>query len=201
MLGASSGSATLTATNTQRHLVISQVYGGGGNTGAMLTNDFIEIHNPGSTAVSLAGMSVQYAASTGTSWQVTAFPDMTLPPGGFALVQEAKGNGGATPLPTPDATGTIAMAAASGKVALVAGTTALTGSCPLSSVIDFVGYGSANCFEGSAAAGAAGLSATTAALRGPGITSCADTNDNAVDFGTPGTPNPRNSAGPVVTCP
>src|SRR6185369_13120439 len=53
-------------------------------------------------------------------------------------------------LPTPDATGSIAMAATAGKVALVSSTTALSGACPTVGIIDFVGYGTtASCFEGS----------------------------------------------------
>src|SRR5262249_10309639 len=42
-------------------VVISQVYGGGGNTGATLTNDFVELFNRGQTAVNVTGWSVQYA--------------------------------------------------------------------------------------------------------------------------------------------
>ena len=41
-------------------LVIGQVYGGGGNSGATLKNDFIELFNAGSTAVNVSGWSVQY---------------------------------------------------------------------------------------------------------------------------------------------
>ena len=36
-------------------VVISQLYGGGGNSGATLTNDFIEIFNPTQGPVSLTG--------------------------------------------------------------------------------------------------------------------------------------------------
>src|SRR5207248_5272579 len=46
-------------------LVISQVYGGGGNAGAQLKNDFIEVFNRGSAPIPLGGMSVQYASTTG----------------------------------------------------------------------------------------------------------------------------------------
>ena len=49
-------------------LVISQVYGGGGNSGATHTHDFIELFNRGSSPINLNGYSVQYASSTGTSW-------------------------------------------------------------------------------------------------------------------------------------
>jgi len=46
--------------------VISQVYGGGGNTGATYKNDFIELFNRGGSVVSVAGWSVQYASTAGT---------------------------------------------------------------------------------------------------------------------------------------
>ncbi len=204
-LGASTSNATLTATNVQAHLVISQVYGGGGNAGATYQNDFIELHNPGAVAVPLAGMSVQYASATGTTWQVTPLPSVSVPPGGYVLIQEAKGSGGTTVLPTPDATGTINMSGTVGKVALVGGTTALTGACPLTNTIDFIGYGvtmgtttGANCSEGTGPAPT--LSNTTAALRGPAGKACDDHDDNGMDFAT-GAPNPRNSATTAATCP
>ena len=47
-------------------VVISEVYGGGGNAGATYTNDFIELYNRTANAISLAGWSVQYASATGT---------------------------------------------------------------------------------------------------------------------------------------
>src|ERR1700685_3254460 len=61
-------------------LVISQVYGGGGNSGATLKNDFIEIFNLSSAPISLNGYSVQYASATGnfSNSLLTALPNMTL---------------------------------------------------------------------------------------------------------------------------
>ncbi len=106
-------------------IVISQVYGGGGNSGATFTNDFIELYNRGSAPVDLAGWSVQYASAAGTSWQVTALSG-TLAAGAHYLVQEGAGAGGTTALPTPDASGSIALSAASGKVALSTAATALS---------------------------------------------------------------------------
>src|SRR3954447_4620132 len=67
-------------------LVVSQVYGGGGNTGAPWRNDFIEVFNPTGAAVSVAGWSVQYASATGTTWQVSALSG-SIPPGGYFLIQ------------------------------------------------------------------------------------------------------------------
>ncbi len=177
-------------------VVISQVYGGGGNTGATLKNDYIELFNRGTESVNLAGWSVQYASATGTSWQVTNLGDFTLEPGQYYLIQQAAGEGGSVDLPTPDVEGNIGMSASSGKVALVSSTTALTGGCPTGDhIIDFVGFGTANCFEGGGATPA--LSNTTAAIRlNEG---CIDTNNNNVDFAVE-TPNPRNSASPLHSC-
>lgn len=177
-------------------VVISQVYGGGGNSGATFTSDFIELFNRGTTSVNLAGWSVQYNSATGTgTWQVTALIG-TIAPGGYYLVKQAAGAGGTVALPTPDAIGTIAMAAGAGKVALRTNTTALTGACSAgSTIVDIVGYGNATCFEG--AGPTATLSNPTAALRKRG--GCVDSNNNNADF-TVGSPNPRNSATPARSC-
>ena len=175
-------------------VVISQVYGGGGNSGATLKNDFIELYNRGTTTVDLTGWSVQYASATGTTWQVTPLTG-SIAPDQHYLVGEAAGAGGTVDLPTPDATGSIAMSATAGKVALVSATAALT-ACTAASVVDLVGYGStASCFE---TAPASGLSNTTAAIRlDDGAT---ETDNNAADF-VMGTPTPRNTSFGGTTSP
>ena len=188
------GGAVHQAGAASTSLVVSQVYGGGGNAGATLRNDFIEVFNRGSSTVDVTGWSVQYASSAGTTWQVTNLSG-TIPAGGHYLVQEAAGTGGTADLPPPDATGGIAMSATAGKVILESSTTALSGACPTGgAVVDTVGYGTANCFEGTVAPG---LTNTTAALRAE--VGCTDTDTNGSDF-TAGTPNPRNSATPADPC-
>jgi predicted extracellular nuclease len=175
-------------------LVISQVYGGGGNSGATFTHDFIEIFNQGSTTVNLSGWSVQYFSATGTgTWMVTPLSG-SIAPGGYYLVQGAQGAGGTTPLPAPDTIGTIAMSATAGKVALLSSTSPLSGVCP-TCLVDLVGYGGANCFEG--AGPTAATSNTTAALRKRG--GCFDSDNNNIDFSI-GSPNPRNTATPTRSC-
>jgi predicted extracellular nuclease len=173
------------------NVVISQVYGGGGNSGATIKNDFIELYNRSEAAVNIGGWSVQYAATAGTSWQVTSIPANTvIPAGSYFLIKEAVGTGGTIDI-LADVTGGIAMAGASGKVALASTTTALTGTKPTgATVIDLVGYGTANGFEGSGAAPL--LTNTTAAFRRGG--GAIDTDDNAADF-TDGAPAPRYSGG------
>jgi uncharacterized protein len=169
-------------------VVISQIYGGGGNAGATYKNDFIELHNRSASAVDLSGWSVQYGSATGSTWQHTDLSG-SLPAGGTYLIQEAAGSGGTATLVSPDATGTIAMSATAGKVALVSSTTPLSG-CPASGVVDLVGYGTtANCSETSPTAN---LSNTTAALRKD--SGAQDTDSNSADF-TIGEPSPRGGAG------
>src|SRR5262245_9248607 len=185
------GAATLAgspAAAVSADVVISEIYGGGGNSGATFTNDFIELYNRGSAPVDISTWSVQYASAAGVTWAVTPLTG-SIAPGHWYLIQEAAGAGGTTPLPTPDATGTTAMSATSGKVALVTNQTALPcgASCHAAPVVtDFVGYGTANDFEGAAAPG---LSNTTSDTRDADGT---DTDNNAVDF-TAGAPNPQNS--------
>jgi predicted extracellular nuclease len=193
-------------------VVISQVYGGGGNSGATHTHDFIELFNRGTTTASVGGWSVQYASAGGTgnfgenNAQITELPDVALAPGQYLLVQEASNAAVGAPLPTPDVTDAtpIALAATAGKVALVNTATPLGcngGStlCPpaaLAQIVDLVGYGNANFFEGPAAAPTA--SNTTSVQRG--AAGCADTDDNRADF-TAAAPDPRNSATDPNPCP
>jgi hypothetical protein len=174
-------------------LVISEVYGGGGNTNAVYNQDFVELHNTGAVAVDLAGYSLQYASAAGSTWLRVDFPPgATIPPGGYFLIGLALGAGAGVPLPTPDLMGSIALSATSGKVALVSNQTPLTGTDPSTApgVVDFVGYGpSATGSEGGAPTPQ--LSPTTSAQRlGNGGQ---DTGNNAADFMV-GAPAPQNSA-------
>jgi hypothetical protein len=193
------------------NLLISQVYGGGGNSGATYTHDFIEIFNSGSEAISLNGLSLQYASATGTNNfgttnMLTALPDVSIQPRKYYLVQQV-GNvaGPGDPLPPADfiAPYPIGLSANNGKVALAVGTDSLGcngGSTPctpaqVARIIDLMGYGNANYFEGASAAPA--LNNTTAAFRNAG--GCIDTNNNGADFMT-NTPAPRNSSLPTNNC-
>ncbi len=181
-------------------LVIAEVYGGGGNSGAPYTNDFVVIFNRGLSAASLNGLSIQYASAGGdfSSSSAIALPNVMVQPGKYFLLQMGGGSNGVA-LPTPDATATTNMSGTNGKVALVSvpldacGKTA--SPCPTTNVVDFVGYGNAQQFEGSGATGT--LSNTKSAQRkGAG---CIETDDNAADFDT-AAPTPRNSATAAASC-
>ncbi|MBL7726824.1 MAG: lamin tail domain-containing protein, partial [Dinghuibacter sp.] len=181
---------------TGTNVVISQVYGGGGNSGSVYTHDFIELFNPTASPISINGWSVQYTSATGSgTWQVTNLTNFTLQPGQYYLIQQAQGSGGTTALPAPNATGAIAMSGTAGKVALVNNTTALTGACP-AGLIDLVGFGvTANCFEGTGATPPP--SNTNSIMRA--LNGCKDANDNNADFAAV-TAAPRNSSSPFNVC-
>ncbi len=176
-------------------MVLNEVYGGGGNSGATYKNDFVELANRASAAKPVDGWSVQYISAGATgSWQVTALTG-SVSAGGLYLIGEAAGTGGTTDLPATQATGTINMSATAGTVALVDNSTALTcktaADCAADpDVVDLIGYGTAVIDEGSADAPAPGN--TTSDQR----TSAPDSDQNGTDFGTGApTPGADNSGG------
>ena len=177
------------------HLVIAEIYGGGGNSGATFRQDYILLFNPTSSAIDVSTWSVQYATSTGDSWNVTNLSGI-IPANSYYLIQEATGSGGTEDIPTPDAIGTKNLNATKGKVALVNSTTALSGAAEHSavSVVDYIGYGTATDYEGTGAAPAGsnttsvcrkGWDGSTAqeAFKGP-YGNAYDTDDNSNDFYT-----------------
>jgi len=169
-------------------VVINEVYGGGGNAGSTYKNDFIELYNNGTSAVSLAGWSVQYSSAAGSSWSVTPLTG-SIPAGGYYLIQEAAGGGGSTDLPVADASGTLNMSATAGKVILCNTTTAQTGTVVSGAqIIDKVGFGSGTSDNETAAAPAP--SATLSIQRTP---AGKDLNNNSTDF-TTGAPSPSNTS-------
>jgi hypothetical protein len=180
-------------------LVVSQIYGGGGNAGATYANDFVELLNAGSSAVDLSGWSVQYASASSTGWTPTALSG-TLQPGHYYLVALASSGSVGSALPAYDVAGNTNLAVSGGKVAVVHDTNALTcgasaGSCSaVATVADLVGYGSATDFEGAAAP--AGSATLAVARAGAG---CTDSNHNDADFDT-AAPTPRNGVSTAASC-
>ena len=180
----------------QAQVRISQFYGSGNNSGAPFNRDFVELYNAGSTAVSLAGYAVQYASSTGTTYTVNAISG-TIQPKRYYLIgfgsagTTAGANVNADFSYTTASPGPINASGSNGKIALTSTTTALSGANPSgsSSVVDFVGFGTANGYEGTGAAPAG--AATTAQFRKNGGET--DSNNNANDF-VVATVSPRSSS-------
>jgi predicted extracellular nuclease len=191
-------------------LVISQVYGGGGATTGTPTfnKDFVELKNNSTSAISLAGRSLQYGSSANnygaSAANILALSGTVAPCGYYLVALGTAGTTGAVLTPTPDITSiNLNMAAASGKVALVTtttslgcGATATPCTFPNANILDAVGYGPTTVSaEGTPTVV---LTNILAALRN--TNGCTDTNSNVLDF-TIGTPNPRNTASPSASCP
>jgi hypothetical protein len=182
--------------NVATNVVISQIYGAGGNTAATLKNDFVELFNPTPNTIDLSTWSVQYAPVTSSSWQIANLRG-SIPAYHYYLLQLFSNGAIGSDLPIADATNTINMNAVAAKVALVNNQTSLTGTNPVGSpgIIDFVGYGTnASGFEGSAPAPNLTNNQSSLVRNNGGF---ADSNDNANDFSTISPPTPRNTASPA----
>jgi hypothetical protein len=180
-------------------LRISQIYTRGGEAGATYQNDFVEVFNASTSTIDLNGWSMVVDTLEGTTSQAigaTFNQSFSVPPGMHLLFKfNGNGtNGQATPGEFPITN--ISLGSTSGKVFLLGPGQGLPSGCPAqtSSVIDYVGYGSTNCSEGSPAPAP---TATTALMRnGNG---CTDTNNNAADFSLV-TPNPRTTQSALTPC-
>lgn len=78
-------------------VVISGVYGGGGNSGSSYLNDYVELYNNTDANIDLSGYGLYYVAAAGTSSSANnsfEFPaGSTIGAKKFALVKAAKGAG------------------------------------------------------------------------------------------------------------
>jgi len=195
MTGATSSGFNIPAPPPPGEILISQVYTAGGNSGATYNTDYVELYNPGVTDKDLTGWSIQYTSATGTgAWSVQTISSGTIKAGKYFLVSLASSGAVGVALPNPDfvgvssGTGSVNLAISTGKVALANSSTPFSGATPTGAV-DFVGYGTANSFEGAAAAPSP--SATKAIFRaGKGAT---DSNNNGADFSL-ADPDPRYSS-------
>ena len=202
------------AANAAGNVVISQIYGGGGNSGAQYQNDYVELFNRSNALADVGGWSIQYTSATGTGNFGSAtnlLTPLTLPgghlfiaPGQYLLVREAPGAGTGAPIGTDvNDDSPINMSATGGKVALVNTLTPLgcngsstpCSATALMTIVDLVGYDGANFFEGASAAPT--LSNMTAGFRNN--SGCTDTDNNGADFFA-AAPGPRSLASPTFNC-
>lgn len=130
-------------------LIIYEVYGGGGNAGSIYSNDYVVLYNPLDEAVNINGYSLQYAAKKGEFYTSNLLPLAgVIESEEYFLVQLSKGNTETGELPVvPSFVGAISMGAKEFKLALVDNIEPISGSDD-TDVIDFVGVGGANNYEG-----------------------------------------------------
>jgi hypothetical protein len=177
-------------------VVVSQIFtpGGSGGSPKGYNHSYIELHNRGKSPASIAGWTVQYAQSGSGPWFATPLSG-TIPVGGYYLIQEDNPAPQGQPMPTPDAVGTTWLYPAVGQVAVVASGGVLSGCGAGAPILDLIGYGGAQCHEGSS--NAQGMGSMNALFRRD--QGCQDTNQNGSDCMI-GTAAPRNSASPIVDC-
>ena len=181
-------------------LVISALYGGGGNASATYLNDYVELKNRTAAAINLTGWSLQYGGTSGVT-TVNIPLTGTVPANGYFLVRGASSGNNGVALPTTfdqDAP-TLTLAIANGVVSLVNSLTSLT-SCPApGAVADLVGYGATPTCSETSATGTALTSSTAVFRAGSG---CTDTNANAANFtlAAVNSQAPRNAATAALVC-
>jgi hypothetical protein len=194
-------------------VVISQIYGRSNVSGSTFRSDFVELHNRTSAPVNIGGWTLQYASATNTTTfgiSATIPANTTIAAGGYFLIQTTTAAGSGTAL-TADLVGNQDLSGSGGKVLISTSTTPVTvdsTGCPTTAsgapVVDFVGFGTANCREGTGTANnsPAATVSTDAIFRNTasGATAaCNDSNVNSADFST-APAAPRNSASPANTC-
>ena len=170
-------------------VVISQFQAGGGTA----DDEFVELHNVGSSPVDLNGYRLVYRSATG-SLDIGPFFTWTnqtiVQPGQFYLIASTAYDGGVTPDATYNpATCSCSMSATGGGLALrptVSGTP-----------VDMVGWGTAsNAFIESAVTAAPPNNDSRSRI-GQG---CQDTNNNANDFTATSPAAARNAASAPFVC-
>jgi hypothetical protein len=166
---------------------ISQVYGGGGSSSGYYKYDYVELFNNSGCPVNIGGWTLQYGSATG-SFASNTFGIATIPAGatipacGYYLIQCGSAGSGGIDLPiTADFANAVGpnLSGSSGKVAIFSdAVTNRTCAQALAVAIDLVGYGTANCYEGAAAAPVEDVTH----LEQRGNAGATDTDQNGNDF-------------------
>ncbi|QPK82965.1 ExeM/NucH family extracellular endonuclease [Corynebacterium qintianiae] len=157
-------------------VVINEVYGGGGNSGSVYFNDFVELYNPTGAPIDVSGWKIEQRSAANNVGN-TVMLSGSIPAGGYFLVQGDAGATNSGALPTPDQTAKFGFSATNAVAALFDAT---------GTQVDLVGWGSANTSEGAPAKTTA--NSTSIQRTAVGV----DTDNNAADFSV-AAPTPMNS--------
>ncbi len=170
------------------HVVINEVHidsqSGTGGT----EDDWVELYNPTSASISLDGWSLQKFSYSGSSLYNQAISG-TILAGSYFLVVRDGPNTQQSLKDMADLLASNSFSLASGNIIyLVNDSINITPSSPTSNIVDFVGFGSANYYEGIAAA--TDVSEEKSISRVP---NGEDTDENSNDFALQEVPSPENS--------
>jgi hypothetical protein len=189
---------------------ISEIYTRGGEAGAAFQNDFVELFNRGNTDVDISGWSLNISNFAGTppnlqisstSLKIFSSPKNIIKPGGHFLIRFGGNGSSGQPLPTPDIDlNPVPISESGAEIILVAKDQSLPFSfCPAAPdltgvVVDYVGYGTAICYEGTVTLAPPPDKSLTRVGGG-----CTDNNNNLTDFSF-ATPNPHTQQDAVTPC-
>jgi len=162
---------------------IDSVVGSGGTD-----DDWVELYNPTDHAINLTGWSIQKTAGTGSSLVKVPLSG-SIPAEGYFLIVRNGAATAASLVAKADVLASNSFSLSQNNIVyLVSTSTNITNSTDLN-IVDFVGFGTASYFEGSAAAPIIPEAKSIAR-----IPAGADTNQNSVDFQVQDTPTPTNAA-------
>ena len=174
---------TMAATSV---VVLSEVYGGGGNSQALYANDYVELFNRTRDPVELTGWSIGYSSVASTTWRSVPLTGSIRAYHYYLVRLGSAGGSGTAKLPAPDVTGSINIARTGGKVRLMSP----------SGVHDLLGYGkSPNASEGTRQPAPDDNKRSITRIHA----GCTDTDNNDKDFMLR-TPSPRNKASSGYAC-
>ena len=189
---------------------ISQIYSRGGEAGATFQNDYIELFNRGQSNVDINGWSLSISNFAGvppniqiSSTGIKLFnpAGIVITPGSHFLIKFGGNGSNGEPINISDINlNPVPISDSGAQIALLDKDKTLPfGYCPAApdltgSVVDYVGYGTAICYEGHVTLAPP---PDKALLRvGDG---CSDTEDNLADFSF-ATPSPRSRQSAATPC-
>lgn len=204
-------SSLLVAQSTaDSNIRISQIYTRGGEAGAAFQNDFVELFNRGNTNVDISGWSLNISNFAGTppNIQISATniklfsaTSMIMSPGSHLLIRfGGSGSSGQVITSSDVDLNPFPISETGGQIVLIAKDKTLPfGYCPAAPdltgvVVDYVGYGTAICYEGTVTLAPPPDKSLTRVGGG-----CTDNNDNLADFSF-ATPNPRTQRDAATPC-
>ncbi|MCW4458815.1 ExeM/NucH family extracellular endonuclease [Microbacterium sp. MPKO10] len=166
-------------------VVINEAYLSGGSAGAAFENKFVELYNPTDAAIALDGMTLQYrpAANVGSTSNVVELTG-EIGAGGYYLISGGSNgdDGDALTNVNVKADGSLNPSGTNGTILLVDGTEKISPAvgdiAGTDGIVDALGYGTSNTFEGAAAVSPE----SNQDVRSNARTDGADTDNNADDF-------------------
>ena len=109
---------TASATPAGDNVVINEVYGGGGNSGSVYSNDFVELYNPTDHDIDVTGWVLDQQSTAGKSGSTTTL-NGAVPAGGYYLIKGKAGANNTGDLPDAEAENAKMDFGAKGAIAVL----------------------------------------------------------------------------------